>query len=338
VALRFATDNASLGAFLRNRTVRLFVPIVFGMLVVVAPQAYFELVFKGEIQPGFLAFYDGYFGLPPGPFSIITPTWNHLWYVVYILVYTLILAPFARPLRRLADGPAERVFGMFRSDRSGLLLVAIPALPFLLYRLVLDPAFPTTHALFDDWANHAHTLTIVVLGFVAAKSAAFWGGVERHWRVALAVTIVGAVAIVIARLNIQAVRANETLFTGLQMLRVVYAWATIVTLLGLAQRYLDRPGKTLTYLTGAIFPYYILHQTLIVAIGFALLHAGLPAWIEATLVTGGTVMGCVIGYELIRRAGPLRPLFGLPWREKRDAVAAPKLLPTHRAFLAGAEP
>ncbi|HTV67757.1 MAG TPA: acyltransferase family protein [Rhizobiaceae bacterium] len=339
VALHFAIAKTTIGAFLKNRTVRLFVPIAFGMLVVVMPQSYFELLYKGEIEPGLIAFYPDYFGLPPGPFSIITPTWNHLWYVVYILFYTLILAPLFPVLLWLANGPAARFFAWLERDRSGFLIVAIPVLPFVAYRLFLDPIFPTTHALFDDWANHAHSLTIVVLGFLAAKSPAFWSAIENGWRKALWIVIAGAVIIVTARLNYGAVRASDTVWTLVQVIRVVYAWAMIVTLLGMAQSYFNRPSRTLSYFSDAIFPYYILHQTLIVAIGFALLDAGLPAWLEATLVTSGTVLGCIVGYELVRRAGPARPLFGLPWKEKAKPAPAPRLLTTHpAAFIASAEP
>lgn len=67
------------------------------------------------------------------------------------------------------------------------------------------------------------------------------------------------------------------------------------------------------YLNEAVFPYYILHQTLIVVIGALLIPTGLPLLAEASVLVLGTVAGCAIGYELIRRVKLLRPLFGLSW-------------------------
>jgi len=318
VAIRFATDKATLAKFLPNRFMRLFVPLVFGMAVVVMPQAYAELVTKGEIAPGFLEFWPTY--LTFGDFSIIVPTWNHLWYVMYVLVYTLLLAPFAGSLRRLADGPAEAGFAWVSARPWRILL--LPALPFLAYRLFLDPIFPTTHALADDWANHAHSFTILVLGFVAAKSPAFWRGIDRALPLALGAAIALGAILLAARLNWETVMASESLKTAVRLGRVLYAWVVIAALLGLAQRYFNRPGRALSYLTEAIFPYYILHQTLIVVVGFWLIPYALPAGIEAAVVVGVTVLGCVLGYEVIRRVPPLRPLFGLPLRQKGGAKPA----------------
>lgn len=85
VALRFLSDKLGAGAFARERAVRMLPVIVFGMLVVVTPQTYFELRQDGAIEPGFLAFYPNYI-VPSFINGTITPTWNHLWYVVYLLV------------------------------------------------------------------------------------------------------------------------------------------------------------------------------------------------------------------------------------------------------------
>lgn len=321
VAVRFALDKTATRRLLRDRVFRLFVPLAFGMAVVVMPQAYVELLGKGEIEPGILSFWSTYLGLPPGPFSIITPTWNHLWYVAYVLVYTVIAALAAPWLNRIAAGPAAGLFRHMGQDRTGLLLLAAAALPFLAYRAWLDPLFPTTHAMGDDWANHAHSLTIFLLGYVAAKDESFWAAIDRHWTRALVLAVALGAVILAARLNWQIVRPDEPLYAAVQLVRALYAWVAIVALLGIARRWLNRPGKALTYLTQAVFPYYILHQTLIVLIGFALLDAGLSAPVEAVIVVAGTALGCAAGYELIRRSGPLRPLFGLPLRDKSTRPA-----------------
>ncbi len=73
------------------------------------------------------------------------------------------------------------------------------------------------------------------------------------------------------------------------------------------------------YLTDAIFPYYIIHQTTIVVGGHYLTGLGLPVWAEAPLMIAMTVASCAAGYEIVRRVGFLRPLFGLK-PEKRNAT------------------
>lgn len=323
VAIRFATDKTTLRKFLPERLVRLFVPLAFGMAVVCMPQAYAELRFKGEIAPGFFAFYPDY--LTFGDFSIIVPTWNHLWYVAYMLAYTLIAAALLPGLRRVAAGTGGRFFAWLEAGRAWRLLLA-PALPFVAYRLTLDPYFPTTHTLWGDWANIAHTLTIFLLGFVAAKNASFWNAVAKALPSALAMSLALGGTLLVLRLNFYNVfLADESARMAVGVLRVAYAWAIIVSLLGLAQAFANRGGRVLTYLTGAIFPYYILHQTIIVVVGYWFTLHVAPTTVEAPVVIAATVIGCVLGYEVIRRIPLIRPLFGLPMRDR--ANKAVPLLP-----------
>jgi len=312
IALRFAIDKSRLSQFVPWRCMRLFVPIVFGMLVVCAPQAYFELYSKGETGPDFWAFYSQYLDFDM-EFSILTPTWNHLWYVVYILAYTLAVVALL-PLLRAFDGVAETLFGWLGRGTLGWRLLLAPTLPFLGYEWLLAPHFPSTHAFYNDWANHAELISIVLIGWFAAKSPAFWGAVQRHLRPAITLAVGLLLVLAAARLNWDAVQADQSLTTVMTVVRTVFMWAAIIAMLGLAQRYLNRSSSVLRFLTEAVFPYYILHQTLIVAVGFWVGGLLLPVGLEAGIITVATVVGCVALTEAINRLPLLRPLFGLPMR------------------------
>ncbi len=319
VAIRFAADQRSFRRLLPERTGRLLVPLIFGMTVVVVPQAYLELRDKGEIAPGLLQFYLGYLS-PWESFSIITPTWNHLWYVAYIFVYTLLLALLAPLL-----GFAERRLGPAVAAKIGhhpWLLLIVPALPFVLYRLVLEPLFPTTHAMIDDWATHAHAFTMLLLGWFCAKSRAFWTVVDRMTTVSILASTGLAVAYMSIRLGEHFADAGPASSVPLAVLRALYAWSVILSLLALGQRFLNRPSPTLTYLSEAVFPWYILHQTIIVIVGYAMIGAGLSPALEGAVVILATLLGCLILHELlIRRVSLLRPLFGLKLRSPARLAA-----------------
>jgi glucan biosynthesis protein C len=190
----------------------------------------------------------------------------------------------------------------------------VPVLPFLCYAWLLAPRFPSTHAFYNDWANHAELFSIVLIGWFAAKSPAFWGAVQRHLGPAIVLALGLLLVLAAVRLTWGAARADQGLATLMTLLRTVFMWVAIVAMLGLAQRYLNRDGPVLRFLTEAVFPYYILHQTLIVAVGFWVGGLLLPVWQEAGIITVATVVGCVVLTEAIKRLPPLRPLFGLPWR------------------------
>ncbi|NOX96374.1 MAG: hypothetical protein GXP04_15165 [Alphaproteobacteria bacterium] len=78
-----------------------------------------------------------------------------------------------------------------------LLLVIIP---FVSFELLLSPHFPTTHALVDDWANHAHRFTIFLIGYFAAKNMTFWRSVGRAFPAAAVLVVVLAVTGVLIEL------------------------------------------------------------------------------------------------------------------------------------------
>ncbi len=306
VAIRFATDKiTSRKSFALSCLSRLGLPILGGLLLVVMPQAYFELLQAGVVEPGIGKFYPAYLKGGPG-FPIITPTWNHLWYVVYLLVYILLVLAMLPWLKRLATGSLANFFLWLAGSRIRLLLL-VPV-PFVIYAFTLSAWYPTTHALVDDWGNHAHRLTIFMLGYFVAKHDGFWRGIERLLPVAAVTWIVLWSIWIFERLP-DAVRS----FAGelYSVIEILYAWTSIVVVLGLAQRYLAFDRPLLRYLTGAVFCYYILHQTIIIAVGYWLTPLQLGVWPEFLIVLGATVAGCIIGYEVLKRLPYIQRIFGI---------------------------
>ncbi|MGD8326519.1 MAG: acyltransferase family protein [Sphingomonadales bacterium] len=294
VALRFAFDKYEdvKAAFIRGRVKQLLIPILFGMAVIVYPQSWAELTQGGEITASFWNFYPTYIQSDFSNYSVIIPTYNHLWYVVYLLIYTCIFALFTRPLGFIADRIVARIFAQ---PLAPLWALVLPLLPHVIYAFTLNPHYPYTHAVVGDWANHAHSFTLVLTGYVVAKDAGYWRAIQRLLPFAL------TIAVVLGALSLE-----------FDMLRSLYAWAVIASLLGLAQKYLNHDGPVRRYMTEAIFPWYILHQTLTVMAGFWLTKFELGLGIEFALITLATFGGCALIYEFgIRRFPLLRPLFGL---------------------------
>jgi len=108
------------------------------------------------------------------------------------------------------------------------------------------------------------------------------------------------------------------------VMRCVYtlcAWSAIVAACGFARRHLDRDGPARRYLTDAVFPVYIAHQTLIVVLahGFKPLH--LAPGLEALLLIVLTATGSFALYEVVHRLPWARPLFGLAPRARAASPA-----------------
>lgn len=309
VAIRFATDKAeSPGRFARSRVVRLGLPLMFGIYFWVMLQAYYQVRQSGEFTGSVFAFYPDYVALEQS-FSTITPTWNHLWYLAYLLVYILVTIAILPWLQRIPESSAWQAL-----TKRPLIVVFVLILPFAINEAWLSPIFPTTHELINDWAHHAHRFMIFLVGYFVAKDASFWRSVDKVWKF----TPVLAIATWLILQNGQDIAdwTREYLSDSaprfiFSYVATLYAWACILTLLGFAQRFLNRESSQLRYLTGAIFCYYVLHQTITIIAGYYLTNYQLGVSVESLLVLAITVAGCALGYEIIRRVPGIRVLFGV---------------------------
>ncbi len=311
-ATRFMSDKLGAGALAKARTARLLPPLVFAILVIVPPQTYYEIVEKLGYSGSVIDFYRKYVTASghwrPDGAPLITPTYNHMWFVAYLFIYSLLLAavlPLLRGRLPALERGMDRMLGGW-----GLLVLPIAALAGL--RLWLEPLFPITHALVDDWYNHALSLSAFLFGFLTAKSESIRAGFIRLRWPALALAVGGYLAFVWADLPP---------VVG-QIAYAVDQWAAIAAVLGFGARHLTRGGPVLTYLTLGVFPFYIVHQTFIVVAGHHLAKLGLPQGLEALLLVAGTFATCFATYEIVRRVNWLRPLFGLKPEPRPAAVRA----------------
>jgi glucan biosynthesis protein C len=306
VAVSFLARGLTGAGLLRTRAVRLVIPLVFGMVALVPYQAYAEGVARGTVEPGFWTFLVRYVTLQPWPEEAFTGadvgvTWNHLWYLPYLFAYTAVLALLLGVLRSRWGLRARAAFTGLRGWR----LLALPVVPFVLYGLTLAPSFPATMDLIHDWHAHAAYFTIFLYGYWLAADTGVWLELERLRIVALATALVCLGTLIV----LHQAGADAWL---LRLPRSAYGWTLIAAILGFAHRHLNRPWPWLRWATESVYPWYMLHQTIIIAgaVSLAPLHLGPVA--EPAALIAVTVAGCwALTDGPIRRLPWLRPLFGL---------------------------
>lgn len=292
------------GSFAKSRSLRLAVPLLAGMVLFVAPQPWFELRDKGAYDGGFLHFWlNDYFEFG-GRRGTPLPTWNHLWFVAYLWVYSLAFAGLAAlPARIRARG--QRAFDAL-FDGWGLILLPIGWLA--LARIALHPLFGETHALVDDPYAHAIYGFAFFFGVGLARSQPAWNTILVAWRRLLGLAIIACAALFAVHAAGEGMMGQSV--AG-PLTRAVLAWSAILGLLGLARTRLDFDSPLRRYLTEAIFPYYIAHQTIIIAAGFWLKQAGAGPDLAFAVILLTTLLGCGLTYEAARRIVWLRPILGL---------------------------
>jgi surface polysaccharide O-acyltransferase-like enzyme len=325
VATGYLLERQGASGFLGRRSVRLLVPLVFGMLVIVPPQSYLEVVEKvqyagsyGEFMSLYLTGHDGF--CRDGD-CLIMPTWNHLWFVAYLWVYTLLLFVVVR----FAPGVVARVREWLDRRFVRLAVLWLPIVYLVAARMLLAVRFPSTHALVDDWYNHAVYAPVFLLGFALAGVRAPWETIERlRWH-ALGLAVLGWTFLCVwhGLDGIDALPASVTLRRIWQGVFSAQIWLAIVAVLGFARRHLNRDNAARRYLTAAVFPVYILHQTVIVVAAHALQPVRLAPLLEGLVLVFVTTALCFLGYEAVRRVPVLRPLLGLAVSEKDGRLPSP---------------
>lgn len=310
LAVNFLLRKASAGEFAWSRFKRLWIPLTFGMLVVVPPQAYLQAVSNGAFAGNYGEFLLAYFSFQPWPAnafdgSHVGITWNHLWYLPYLMTYSLLLAALL-PLLRSKAGVWLR--DRFRGMR-GLKLALLPAVPLVLYTWFMT--FPSTHDLVTDWENHAKYFTVFLYGYWMGADAGLWEELKRlRWPMLLSAmaACAGFMLMVVLRTPSSSSRFTATY----DLIEFIYQWIALLAIFGWSFQLLNRPYRWLTYATEAVYPWYILHQTLIVVAGYQLSKFSLGPVIEPLLLIVFTIGGCLLLQEfVIRRVNILRPLFGL---------------------------
>lgn len=326
-ATAFLLDKSPKG-FLGARSWRLLVPLIFGMLVIVPPQSYYELLdsrYPGGYRDGYLAFWGRYL-MADSTFCdddgcLRVPTWNHLWFVAYLWVYTVAVWCVAK----FAPNVWPRLGDRLGRALSGWGALAWPVLLLAVARTTLVGFFEQTHALVDDWYNHAQYFAVFLIGFLTARKTDFWESLQRLRWVSL-ILAAASYAFVVWYIYASGYSDANPPPEGLRLFRrsiwALNQWATIAAILGFAYRFRYADNAVLRYLTPAVFPVYILHQTVIVVAAYNLRPLAIPPLTEGLLLATLTYAACFAGYEVVRRIGVLRPLFGLKRERKTRPEAA----------------
>ena len=300
--------RGGVGGFLANRSARLLVPLAAGIVFVIPPQPWVELVFKHGYGAdlGWFWLHDYFrFGTLEG---IVLPTWQHLWFVVYLWLYTMVLGlilllPAA--VRRAGAGLIDRAL-------AGGLVLAVP-LALLLARLRLGwPGADETHDVVNDLYAHTFYLPLFLFGYALRGAQGVWAGIRCWWKLAALMALASYAVIAWVELTWPGeTPAPGAIYPLFAVCRTVMGWSAIVALIGMADRYWNRDHRWRPMLTEAVFPFYIVHQTIIVWLGWYLLRFALPPLAEFAILVLATAAGCWACYLIGREIGPLRPLIGL---------------------------
>jgi glucan biosynthesis protein C len=308
--LWYAMNHRSGIDVIRERTQRLIVPVLAGMLLVVPPQIYIERLFHHQWHGGYLDFLFTrvlqFHFYPRGDFG-----WLHMWFVVYLYTFVLILLPVLLWWRR----------GGLRLQPGAWLYLL--ALPLSLNEAVLKPLFPQTYTLVADWYAFNHYLLFTLYGFALASISGCWNWLASWRRVSLSFSL-GSLTVLVVLLRMRIAQHGGITDSFLEN---VFTWASLLAVIGYSRRYLSFENGLLRWARDASYPIYILHQTFILIIGFFVIQQPWSAGLKYWIILIGTLLACVLLYEAcICQFAITRILFGMktskPTRNHRVGLLA----------------
>jgi peptidoglycan/LPS O-acetylase OafA/YrhL len=306
VSTWFALSFRSGGQYVKERFIRLLVPLVFGLLVIVPPQIYFELLHSGRVSlslESYIDFYPHYFdGRYTGDFDM-----GHLWFIFYLFLFSLVMLPLFLFFKR---DTGQRVIGG---------LARFLSLPGMIFLLAI-PVMVANYLMLDFYPNPIYFLIFFFLGYVLVADARFDDAIARHKGIALVL----GVGLFVVWLSL--VLRGEISRNWMQPIpQDLIAWFCLIAILGYGKKFLGFTSGFLRYANEASYPVYILHQTVIVIIAYYVVRWNAGALFKFVIIAVASLAVTVALYDVVvKRFNVTRFLFGMRLKKKPEKEPAPR--------------
>jgi len=285
----YALKKRSAGEYAKERIFKLFIPLLFGVLLIIPPQKYIADVFHNGYTGGYFEHYIKFFTHftdLAGNDGAFTP--GHLWFMLYLFVISMVTLPLL-----VWYSKREKKFDF---GKINIVLLAILGILIIgASTLVADISGKSV----GDF------MACFLLGFFVLSNDGVLEKLKKYS------TVLGAVWLILIAIRcamwIFDVKGDVLWYTGYKSLE----WIGILAALGLGGRFLDFKNKFTTYFSPAAFPIYFFHQTILVITAFFTAKFINSTALQFILITIISFVLTICVYELFRRIPITRFMFGI---------------------------
>ncbi len=316
----FALDFRTEQQYRKERILRLWVPLFFGVLLLIPPQSYFENVQKARFSGSFLEFYPQFFN---GIYPTGNLHWGHLWFLFYLLVFSLIST---RLFVSFKNGKRKEFRISFAKRYSRGRLIFRLVLPLIVIEVLLRWLFPGFQTFVTDWANVFHYLYLFIIGYLLYSEKSLLDAISANMKLAFFMAIplsIGfQVVIPLSKSAFAGFTANgspeyllnhpETVlyYILLMVFKVTAEWCWLIVLLGIGRKFLSHQWG-IRSLSRIAFPFYIFHQTIVITLGFYVVQLTLNIGFKYLIVVLGAIPIIYICCKLASTNKITRFIFGM---------------------------
>jgi surface polysaccharide O-acyltransferase-like enzyme len=319
-SIYFALQSRTTVQFFQERCQRLLIPLLFGIFVLSPPQVYLERLSnpvhgvapwaKGQFSGSFWEFIPHYFQgwyLFGGNFA-----WMgiHLWYLLTLFLFSLLLLPLFRTLRQ---GKGQKILETLAIALDKPMRIFLLGLPIIALESGLNPSTFGIRAA-GGW-NFFTYCTFLLYGYLIIQDQRIEQSIYRHCLPALVIAGLTTPLLLDPARHLLAENGEvygSLGYTWITALKSFNSWCWMIVFLNLGSRFLNFNNPALRYMSEASLPFYILHQPIIIMIGFWLTNWNLGVLIKFMTLSSISFTMIALLYELlVRRLKLLRISFGL---------------------------
>jgi len=305
--------------YIRERFTRLLIPFLIGSIILTPVQAYFEFnhnelwntgsffsfLFDSEARVFFLT---DFHALRIGP-TIFGALGYHLWFVGFLFMFSLIALPVFLWIKGETGKRILSWIMRLTAWRGGLLVFVIP--PFLA-RIFLNPIFPGEH----DWADFVYMFLFFISGYVLISDKDLMKNIRRDWLLYLALGIVCTLFFFSSSVGVPIMTwlgSPGTMAFYLSWAAFsINGWCWAMFMIYIGMRYLNSTSKWLEYGREASYPFFFIHQPIIIFVAFFSVQWDINILVKILVVVIGSFVLSIGLYEIfIRRINLVRVMFGL---------------------------
>jgi fucose 4-O-acetylase-like acetyltransferase len=308
--LALLVTRRGVGPTLRNRTLRIAVPLAVGLftlvplLVAVSHASGIAISGEGSTPHG-------------GAFKIQL---SYLWFLWYLLILDGIAFSAYLLVPRVAQRLGRGMRWAIANPLAGIALLAVPTTTALWQQPEWTAAAPAGSFVPNPSTLFYYAL-FFALGATLCRYRELVDAARRDawkWAACAAAATLPAAALFASHNSPQL--AGKTLVHGTALLIYAMAtWTCLMALVGLASRYLNRPRTAFRYMADSSYWIYLFHLTPMVLLIALLSATGMATPLQFTLVVAGSLAASLATYPLLVRHTPI----GRVLNGRRDRTRPP---------------
>jgi glucan biosynthesis protein C len=298
-SLFFAVGKGGGGKFVKDKALRLLVPLLVCDFTHASLQVYLERLTHGQFSGSYFQYLPTYF------FDDFEWQGMHLWYLWVLFLFSVLLYPLMRWLKGRGRDVLSKL-GDLLAPPGAVYALALPA---ILLAALFD--YQSTDLKNAGWIFFVY-LWLTLAGFLVVSRESVQASIQRlRWfSLAIGLILVGYSLFLLGMGGLPAFGTwRYTLGWGI---RALGSWCCVLAILGFGRKYLDFSTSFLKYANEGVLPFYILHQTLLLSVGYFVVGWVIPDLLKWMLILVLSFAIIMVLYEfLVRRFNVMRFLFGM---------------------------